>query len=48
MPDNQQQILVYGATWCPDCKRAKQFLGERRIPYTWIDIEQDPEAIAYV
>lgn len=47
MPDNQQ-IMVYGATWCPDCKRAKQFLGEHRIPYTWIDIEENPEAVAYV
>ncbi|MFQ5795672.1 MAG: FAD-dependent oxidoreductase [Candidatus Bipolaricaulia bacterium] len=41
-------IIIYGTTWCPDCKQAKQFLGEHRIPYDWIDIEQDPEAMAYV
>lgn len=41
-------ITVYGATWCPDCKRAKQFLGEQRVHYRWIDIEQEPEHVAFV
>ncbi len=41
-------IKVYGAPWCPDCRRAKQFLGEMRIPYEWIDIDQDEDARAYV
>src|SRR5574341_1506315 len=48
MSDLQAQIIVYGTMWCPDCKRAKQFFGEHRVPYAWIDIEQNPEAIAYV
>ncbi len=34
-------ITFYGAYWCPDCRRSKQFLGEHQIPYTWVDIEQD-------
>ena len=34
-------IKVYGAPWCPDCRLSKQFLGEMRIPYEWIDIDQD-------
>jgi thioredoxin reductase (NADPH) len=37
-------ITVYGALWCPDCKRAKKFLNEQRVSYKWIDIEQNPEA----
>ena len=41
-------ITVYGAYWCPDCRRSKQFLGEHQIPYHWIDIEQDAEAEARV
>ena len=41
-------ISVYGAPWCPDCKRAKQFLGEQRIPYKWVDIDQDEEGRRYV
>lgn len=35
------EITVYGAYWCPDCRRSKQFLGEHQIPYAWVDIEQD-------
>lgn len=45
---NQQQILVYSTVWCTDCKRAKKFFGEQRIPYTNIDIENDPQAMAFV
>lgn len=41
-------IKVYGAPWCPDCKRAKKFLGEQKVPYDWIDIEQDPEGMRLV
>lgn len=41
-------ISVYGAPWCPDCRRSKQFLDEQRIPYEWIDIGDDPEAAAFV
>jgi thioredoxin reductase (NADPH) len=41
---NPAGIIVYGAHWCPDCRRSKQFLGEHQIPYTWIDIEEDKQA----
>lgn len=44
----EQRIRVFGAPWCPDCKRSKQFLGEQRIPYDWIDIEQDETGRKYV
>lgn len=42
------KITVYGTTWCSDCKRAKQFLGEQRVHYNWIDIEEQPEFQAFV
>jgi thioredoxin reductase (NADPH) len=42
------KIVVYGAPWCSDCKRAKKFLGEQRIHYDWIDVEENPEAVAFV
>ncbi|HEU0294171.1 MAG TPA: FAD-dependent oxidoreductase [Anaerolineales bacterium] len=42
------QIKVYSTVWCPDCKRAKKFLGELRMPYENIDIEQDVKAMAFV
>jgi thioredoxin reductase (NADPH) len=48
MTADRPAIIVYGATWCPDCRRSKQFLAENRIQYTWVDIEQDPTAVAEV
>ena len=42
------KLTVYGAYWCPDCRRAKKFLGENFVPYKWIDIEQDKAAEEYV
>jgi thioredoxin reductase (NADPH) len=36
-----EPIVVYGATWCPDCRRAKRFLSDQRIPFVWHDIEHD-------
>ncbi len=44
----EQQIRVFGAPWCPDCKRAKQFLNEQRVPYEWLDIDQDEQARMHV
>ncbi|MGH9069619.1 MAG: FAD-dependent oxidoreductase [Acidimicrobiales bacterium] len=41
-------ITVYGAPWCPDCKRSKQFLSQHRIPFTWVNVDQDPEALAHI
>ena len=43
-----QRIRMFGAPWCPDCKRAEQFLNEQRIAYEWNDIDEDEEARAYV
>lgn len=42
------ELVVYGAYWCPDCQRAKRFLGEQRVHYHWIDIEGNAEATALV
>jgi thioredoxin reductase (NADPH) len=43
--DGVAEITMFGATWCTDCKRSKQFFGEQRVPYDFIDIEADPSAI---
>jgi len=42
------ELTVYGASWCTDCRRAKKFLGEQRVHYHWVDIEQDPDGQALV
>lgn len=39
-----QKLRVIGASWCPDCKRAKTFLGQHRIEFQWVDMESDPTA----
>jgi thioredoxin reductase (NADPH) len=41
-------IRVYGASWCPDCRRAKRFLGDQRIPFEWHDLEVDPDGVRIV
>ena len=41
-------ITLYGTYWCPDCKRAKKFLGEQRVMYSYVDIEKDDAAREYV
>jgi thioredoxin reductase (NADPH) len=43
-----ETIAIYGAHWCPDCRRAKRFLSDQRIAYEWHDIETDPEGIEIV
>jgi len=42
------KIKFYGATWCPDCKRSKQFLDENSASYEYVNIEEDPNAAAEV
>jgi glutaredoxin-like protein len=41
-------IKVYGAEWCPDCHRSKRFLEQRKVPFEWIDVDQNPDAQEYV
>jgi thioredoxin reductase (NADPH) len=41
-------IKLYGTNWCSDCKRSKKFLGEQRVHYEFIDIEEDVEGQTFV
>jgi thioredoxin reductase (NADPH) len=38
-------MTVYGAAWCPHCKRVKKFLAAHRVHYAYVDIDAEPEAI---
>ena len=38
------QIQLYGADWCPDCRRAKAYLKENNISYEFIDVDLDEAA----
>ena len=44
----QSGITVFGTLWCSDCKRAKQFFGDQRAQYEFVDVDADPEGMAYV
>ncbi|HUZ40096.1 MAG TPA: FAD-dependent oxidoreductase [Acidimicrobiales bacterium] len=48
MASTESPITVYGASWCPDCRRAKQFLASHRVAYDWIDLEEFPDKTADV
>jgi thioredoxin reductase (NADPH) len=41
-------IKLYGAPWCPDCKRSKKFLAEQRVAYEWLDVDADAQALRFV
>ena len=42
------KVRIYTSPWCPDCRRAKYFLKEHKIPFEEIDIEQVPGAADFV
>lgn len=42
------EIIIYGADWCWDCRRARRFLTQHNIEFTWINIEQDKEGEQFV
>jgi mycoredoxin len=41
-------IVMYSTTWCSDCRRAKRVFTSLEVPYTEINIEEDPDAARYV
>ena len=38
------QIRMFGAEWCGDCRRTKAQLDELGVVYTYVDIEHDAAA----
>jgi glutaredoxin len=42
----EDPIVVYGADWCGDCRRAKRLLDRLSVPYLWVDVERHPEMTA--
>ena len=43
-----ENVVLYGAEWCGDCRRSKRFLDENQVEYTYIDVEADTSASAKV
>ena len=38
------EIVMYGADWCGDCRRAQRLLDGRGARYRYIDVEHDADA----
>ena len=38
-----KKVVVYSTPTCPYCKRAKDYLSRKGIPYTNINVAQDRE-----
>ena len=41
---SKDQITMYGADWCGDCRRSKRLLEELNVEYTLIDTDADVTA----
>ncbi len=41
-------LKLYGADWCSDCRRAKNYLKEHSIDFEFIDVDLDEEATRLV
>lgn len=40
------QVTVYGAGWCSACKSLEASLRSRQIPFSTIDVDENPGAYA--
>jgi mycoredoxin len=47
-PPEAGRITMYSTTWCGYCRRLKSQLEREGIGYTEIDIEEVPDAAAFV
>jgi mycoredoxin len=48
MAETENQITIYGTSWCYDTRRARALLDQNHIPYHWVDIDSNPEGRKYV
>lgn len=42
------RIVMYGTTWCADCRRSKAFLSRQGVEYDYVDLEEHPEDVDLV
>lgn len=41
---NRNEVLLYSASWCGACRKAKAFLDQEGVAYDLLDIDRDPRA----
>ena len=44
----REKVVMYCTPWCPDCRKAREWLKEREIAYSEVDISQDLNAARQV
>lgn len=50
MPDDiadhtaEPELIMYCTQWCPDCRRARDWLDRHNIPYREVDVSRDADA----
>ncbi len=42
------EITIYSADWCSDCRRSKRLLDSLEVEYTLIDVENEPSGASKV
>ena len=58
-PDNTQlssvlginensRIIMYGADWCPDCRKSKAYLTDHKVNFQYINIDQNEWSIPII
>lgn len=40
---NQQNVTIYGASWCAFCHAAKDYLDKLNVKYIYRDVDAEPE-----
>jgi len=46
--NENSRVILYGADWCPDCRKSKAFLNDNKINYQFIDTELNDWAIPVI
>ena len=41
-------VVLYGTQWCGDCHRSRRLLDRLGVPYTYVDVNADPDAADWV
>ncbi len=37
---SENAVVMYGTTWCGDCRQTKKILEKRGVDYAWVDVER--------
>ncbi len=41
-------ITIFGTWWCGHCKWVRRYFDQNRIPYKWVDIDNDEPGEEFV